>query len=105
MSAIAAPLTLAEQLDAMLMGWLERVAAQRRPAPAGLRATAVLTIADTALPDVEAVCASWAMTVERPARGRIAVIEGPARVVEGFAEIASLSVRTRLRTPAPDAPR
>jgi hypothetical protein len=30
------------------------------------------------------------MTVERPARGRIAVIEGPARVVEGFTEIASL---------------
>lgn len=90
MSAIAAPLTLAEQLDAMLMGWLERVAAQRRPAPPDLRATAVLTIADAALPDVETVCASWAMTVERPARGRITVIEGPARVVEGFAEIASL---------------
>jgi hypothetical protein len=29
MSAIAAPLTLAEQLDAMLMGWLERVAGRR----------------------------------------------------------------------------
>jgi len=90
MSALAAPLTLAEQLDAMLMGWLERVAGQRRPAPADLRATAVLTITDAALPDVEVVCANWAMTVERPARGRIAVIEGPARVVEGFAEIASL---------------
>ena len=90
MSAIAAPLTLAEQLDAMLMGWLERVARQRRPTAADLRATAVLTIDDTALPDVEAVCANWAMTVERPARGRITVIEGPARVVEGLAEIASL---------------
>jgi hypothetical protein len=90
MSAIAAPLTLAEQLDAMLMGWLERVAGQRRPAPADLRATAVLTISDAALSDVEQVCANWAMTVERPARGRITVIEGPARVVEGFADIASL---------------
>jgi len=90
MSALAAPLTLAEQLDAMLMGWLERVARQRRPTAADLRATAVITIDDTALPDVEAVCANWAMTVERPARGRITVIEGPARVVEGFTEVASL---------------
>jgi hypothetical protein len=90
MSALAAPLTLAEQLDAMLMGWLERVAGQRRPAPPDLRATAALMIADEALPDVEAVCANWAMTAERPARGRITVIEGPARVVEGFAEIVSL---------------
>ena len=90
MSALAAPLTLAEQLDAMLMGWLERVARQRRPTAADLRATAVITIDDTALPDVEAVCANWAMTVERPARGRITVIEGPAGVVEGFTDIASL---------------
>jgi hypothetical protein len=93
MSAIAAPLTLAEQLDAMLMGWLERVARQRRPAPAGLRATAVLTVADAALPDVQQVCANWSMTVERPARGRITVIEGPARVIEGFAEISALFPR------------
>ena len=70
MSALAAPLTLAEQIDAMLMGWLERVAGQRRPRsrrPAGHRGAHV---ADTALPDIEAVCANWAMTVERPARGR-----------------------------------
>ncbi len=90
MYAIAAPLTLAEQLDAMLMGWLERVARLRRPAAADLRATAVLTVSDSALADIEAVCANWAMTVERPARGRITVIEGPARVVEGFAEISAL---------------
>ena len=90
MSALAAPLTLAEQLDAMLMGWLERVARQRRPGPAGLRATAVLTIGEAALPEVETLCAKWALTVERPARGRIAVIEGPARVIEGFAEISAL---------------
>jgi hypothetical protein len=90
MSAIAQPLTLSEQLDAMLFGWLERVADQRRPMRPDLRATAVLTIAESALPEVRKFCANWAMTVERPARGRITVIEGPARVVEGFTEISSL---------------
>jgi hypothetical protein len=90
MSAIAEPLTLSEQLDAMLLGWLERIADRRRPARPGLRATAVLTIADSALPEVRTFCANWAMTVERPARGRITVIEGPARVVEGFAAISAL---------------
>jgi hypothetical protein len=90
MSAIAQPLTLSEQLDAMLLGWLERVADRRRPLRPGLRATAVLTISDSALPEVEKFCAGWAMSVERPARGLITVIEGPARVVEGFAEITAL---------------
>src|SRR6185295_5515825 len=55
---VVAMSALAEQLDAMLMGWLERVARQRRPTAADLRATAVITIDDTALPDVEAVCAN-----------------------------------------------
>jgi hypothetical protein len=90
MTAIAQPLTLSEQLDAMLLGWLEHLADRRSPARADLRATAVLTIADAALPEVEKFCASWAMTVERPARGVITVIEGPARVVEGFAEITAM---------------
>ena len=90
MSAIAQPLTLAEQLDAMLYGWLERLADRRAPVRPDLRATAVLTISDAALPEVEKFCANWAMTVERPARGLITVIEGPARVVEGFAEITAL---------------
>ncbi len=90
MSAIAQPLSLSEQLDAMLLGWLERVADRRHPVRPDLRATAVLTIADSALPEVRRFCAKWAMTVERPARGRITVVAGPARVVEGFAAISSL---------------
>jgi hypothetical protein len=85
---MAFPLTLSEQLDAMLLGWLERETARREPRP-GLRATAAITIADGALTEIRRFCARWGMTAERPARGTLAVIEGPALAVEGFAEIAA----------------
>jgi hypothetical protein len=84
-----APLTLSEQLDAMLMGWLERHADLREPGRPDVRAKAVIRMADAAYPEVELFCANWGMTVERASRG-IAVIEGPARVVEGFTEITAM---------------
>jgi hypothetical protein len=77
---------LSEQLDAMLMRWLERRADERGPGRPDLRAKAVMAIAERALPEIERFCAAWAMTVEHD--GGVAVIEGPALVVEGFAEIA-----------------
>jgi hypothetical protein len=83
-----AVLTLSEQLDAMLLGWLERTAGGRRPAEPGQRATAVLSIARAALDEVERFCAKWDMTVER--RGAAVVIEGPALAVEGFAAITGM---------------
>jgi hypothetical protein len=86
---IAQPLTLAEQLDAMLMGWLERCADLRDPGRADLRAKAVIRIAADAYAEVEHFCANWGMTVERASRG-IVVVEGPARVVEGFTEITAM---------------
>jgi hypothetical protein len=85
----AAPLTLSEQLDAMLLGWLERQAELREPSP-GLRAKAVITVAESAQPEIERFCARWDMSVERPARGTIVVIEGPALPVEGFTEITAM---------------
>jgi hypothetical protein len=90
-SATLQPLTLSEQLDAMLLGWLERTAEQRAPARPDMRATAATTIADNALAEVKILCERWAMTLEKPAaRGLVVLIEGPARVVEGFIEIVSL---------------
>jgi hypothetical protein len=83
-----AVLTLSEQLDAMLLGWLERAAGDRRPAEPGLRGKAVLRIARAALDEVERFCAKWDMTVER--RGVAVVIEGPALAVEGFAAITAM---------------
>jgi hypothetical protein len=78
---------LSEQLDAMLLGWLERHAARREPGPPALRATTVLTVADEAMAEIARFCAGWGMGVRRPARGVIALVEGPARPVEGFAAI------------------
>jgi hypothetical protein len=87
---IALPLTLSEQLDAMLTGWLERRADRREPGRPDLRAKTVIKIAESAWAEVTRFCASWGMTVERPARGTIAIVEGPALAVEGFAEITSM---------------
>jgi hypothetical protein len=84
----AAPLTLSEQLDAMLTGWLERRADSGTSGRLGSRAKAVMTVAESALAEVEKFCRGWSMTVERPARGNLALIEGPALPVEGFAAIA-----------------
>lgn len=87
------PLSLSEQLDAMLLGWLERRAARSRPDRPDRRATAAIIVAESALPEVERFCASWMMSVERPATGRVAIVEGPARTVEGFAALVAMSRR------------
>jgi hypothetical protein len=84
------PLSLFEQLDAMMLGWLERNADRGGPVRPGVYARAVLTIADNAMRQVERFCAEWDMTVERPARGTIAVIEGPELAVRGFTEITAM---------------
>ena len=84
------PLTLSEQLDAMLLGWLERHADRRRPGRPELRARAVMTIAESAMPEIARFCASWDMTVHRQEPGSIAVVEGPALPVQGFAEITAM---------------
>jgi hypothetical protein len=92
-SKAALPLSLSQQLDAMLLGWLERRAARSRPDRPDRRATAAVTVADGALPELERFCAGWMMSVERPAHGRVALVEGPARTVEGFAALVAMSRR------------
>jgi hypothetical protein len=44
-------------------------------------------VSDRDLAEVQRFCAGWDMTVRRPARGSLALVEGPARVVEGLAAI------------------
>ena len=84
------PLTLSEQLDAMLLGWLERHADGHEPGRLDRRAKAVVSIAESALPEVERFCAQWAMTVRWSARGSVAVVEGPSLAVEGFTAITAM---------------
>ena len=83
------PLTLSEQLDAMLLGWLERHADLHGPGSPGLRAKAVMTIAAAALPQVEKFCAAWGMTLERKSTA-VAIVEGPALPVQGFSAITAM---------------
>jgi hypothetical protein len=85
---IASPLTLSEQLDAMLLGWLEHTAEKRGPARADLRATAIVRIAASALAEVRCLCARWDMTLET--RGAVALISGPARVVDGLVAVIGM---------------
>ena len=88
------PLTLSEQLDAMLLGWLAWCVDQRTPGRAGSRGAAVVTVADGAVPEVERFCARWDMTAERTATGdgRWAVlrVDGPVLPVMGFSAITDM---------------
>jgi hypothetical protein len=76
-----------ELLDAMLLGWLERQADTRAPGPPGRRETVSLVLGDHALLEIQRIGAAWAVTVGRPGRGMLAILEGPARVVEAFTAI------------------
>lgn len=88
------PLTLSEQLDAMLLGWLERQAARDTPEPAGTRGAAFVTVTDGAVPEVERFCAGWDMTAERTAlsnsRWVVLRVDGPILPVTGFTEITDM---------------
>jgi hypothetical protein len=90
----AEPLTLSEELDAMLSGWLERQARTRGPGRADAVAKAVVCLADRIVAQVEEFCARWDLTVERVARrdagSAVVTVEGRALPVEGFMAITSM---------------
>ncbi len=91
---IVIPLTLCEQLDAMLLGWLERHADRRTAGRADTRGAAVVTVAKGAVAEIERFCALWDMTAEHtaPPEGRWAVlrVDGPVLPVMGFAAITDM---------------
>jgi hypothetical protein len=91
------PLTLSEQLNAMLSGWLDRHAPDGDLGGAEHAASAVITVADAQVPEVEAFCADWDMTVRHTARGdgawAVLVVEGRPLPVRGFTEITAMSRR------------
>jgi hypothetical protein len=88
------PLTIGEQLDAMLMGWLERRAATRGPGHPEATATAVVTVAHRHVREVEAFCERWELAVRHAvsAFGDFAVlsVKGRALPVQGFTEITAM---------------
>jgi hypothetical protein len=88
------PLTLSEQLDAMLLGWLERHADRHAPGPVETRAAAFVTVADRAVAEVQRFCAGWDMTAERTAlsnsRWAVLRVNGPVLPVMGLAAITDM---------------
>jgi nitrogen fixation protein len=84
--------SLSSELDARLVGWLERRAATGPVPRADLEAAAVITVADGAVADVERLCHGWGLRVRSIPRdgGRWSVlrVDGPALPVVGLTEIA-----------------
>jgi hypothetical protein len=86
-------LTLSEQLDAMLLGWLERRCDERRPVHAGDTASAILTVATGQVDEIQAFCRRWGLRLRRllTDTGVAAVrIDGPALPVTGLTEITAM---------------
>ena len=93
LTPIPLPLTLSEQLDAMLSGWLDRHDPDGGGRHGGDTACAVVTVAAAAVPELQAFCADWQITVRRSSRGdrwAVLVVEGPELPVRGFTEITAM---------------
>jgi hypothetical protein len=87
------PLTLSEQLDAMLLGWLEHRATDAG-AGADDTATAIVTVGDAHYPEIEAFCSRWDLRIDRVIAARdgrvVVVIAGPTLPVQGLTEITGM---------------
>jgi hypothetical protein len=90
------PLTLSEQLSAMLSGWLDRHAPDYDSQDDGI-AGGIITVADRDVAQLEAFCEQWDMSVRRTGasdRGwSVLIVEGAALPVRGFTEITALYCR------------
>jgi hypothetical protein len=88
------PLTLSEQLNAMLSGWLDRHAPDGDLGDADQTAAGIVTVANAHVPEVQAFCAQWDMTVSpsasRDGRHAVLIVQGRPLAVRGFVEITSM---------------
>jgi hypothetical protein len=92
---VAFPLTLAEQLDAMLSGWLDHrdpSGARRRSGRIG---RAVITVAEPAVPELETLCRrrddlTLLRHVRHGGRWAVLVIEGDPLSVCGLTDVVAL---------------
>ena len=88
------PLTLSEQLNAMLWGLLDRHAPDGDLGDPDQTAAGVITVASARVPEVKAFCAEWDMTVtvtaSHDARHAVLVVQGRQLPVRGFIEITSM---------------
>ncbi len=85
-------MTLTDQLDSLLFGWLEDRAETgpvRRP---DARGTVVLSVKDRLVPEVEAFCERWDLGVRVKPAGHWSVlrVDGPSLPIEGLAAVIEL---------------
>ena len=89
-SDITLPLTLSDQHNAKLLGSLDLHA----PGDPGQVAAGVITVARSAVAEIEAFCAGWDMTVQRGSGGDprwdVLVVQGRPLPVRGFVEITTM---------------
>jgi hypothetical protein len=86
------------RLDAMLAGWLEGHAGKRGPSRADAVASAVITVRNDHVGQVEDLCRRWDMRVRRvePCPGTpwtVMTVEGRALPVRGLARVARMIPR------------
>ena len=78
----------------MLAGWLDRHDPTGERRRTGEVARAVVTVADGAVPEIEAFCSRRELSLLRSARRRgrwaVLVVEGGALPVQGFTEITRM---------------
>jgi hypothetical protein len=85
--------TLSDQLDTMLLSWLAKHAAARGGGRPDQRATAVMSVADPHVREMERLCEKWGLSVARRPHQRplwsVLTVSGPALPVLGLTEIAN----------------
>jgi hypothetical protein len=90
--------TTTDRLDTMLTGWLEGHASSRGPGRADAVASAILTVRNDHVGEVEELCRRWNMRVKRaePCPGTpwtVVTVEGRALPVRGLAKVSRMLPR------------
>jgi hypothetical protein len=90
--------TLGDRLDTMLTGWLEGHVSTRGAGRADATASAIITVRNDNVGQVEQLCSRWGMRVKRaePCPGTpwtVLTVEGRALPVRGLAKVARMLPR------------
>ena len=91
--------TLTDRLDSMLTGWLEGHASTKSAGRADATASAIITVRNDNVGQVEALCSRWNMRVKRAdscpgTPWTVVTVEGRALPVRGLAKVARMLPRT-----------
>jgi hypothetical protein len=90
--------TLTERLDTMLTGWLEGHASTRGAGRADAVASAIVTVRNDNVEQIELLCSRWGMRVKRAEAcpgtpWTVVTIEGRALPVRGLAKVTRMLPR------------